>query len=105
MKDAMQMITVTHKSSKSSSSFYDSEFTLTGVPMTNYNTIVIHKALNDKASMFGDEAFTPKPDGSSYTITVRGLTSQSIFNDVKALQIYILEKIKSCEENLKQRNS
>ena len=99
------MITVKHISSRTSSNFHDSHFEVTGVPMNNYNTLVISEALNDKTSKYGDEAFTPKPDGSSYMITVRGLASQTIFTDSVALQSYIISKLNECSSKLKERNS
>ena len=99
------MIVIKHISSRKSPNFHDNIFEITGVPMTNYNTIVISDALNDKLSKYGDEAFSPKPDGSSYTITVRGLASQTIFTDATALQAYILEKLNSCSSKFQQRNS
>jgi hypothetical protein len=46
--------------------FNDNFFDIEGVPMTNANTITIHDALNDKHSVYGDEAFSAKPSGSSY---------------------------------------
>jgi hypothetical protein len=98
------MIVVKHTLSRTSSNFHDNYFEVTGVPLNNYNTIVISEALNDKLSKYGDEAFSPKPDGSSYIITVRGLTSKTIFTDAMALQAYILEKITSCSAKLKERN-
>ena len=99
------MIVVKHISSRTSSNFYDNYFEVTGVPMSNYNTIVIIEALNDKLSKYGDEGFSPRANGSSYTITVRGLISQTIFADSTALQTYILEKLNSCSSKLKERNN
>lgn len=99
------MISVKHTSSTTSKNFHDNYFEVTGVPMTNHNTIVISEALNDKSSKYGDEAFTPKPDGSSYTIAVRGMASQTIFTDATSLKAYILEKLTSCSANLKERNT
>ena len=73
--------------------------------MTIRNTNVISEALNDTSSKYGDEAFSPKPNGSSYTISVRGLVSQMIFTDATALQAYILEKLNFCSSNFEERNS
>jgi hypothetical protein len=99
------MIDIKHTSSRSSINFHDNFFEVTGVPMTNHNTIVISEALNDKTSKYGDEAFSPKPDGSSYTITVRGMSSQTIFTDAIALKIYILEKLNSCSSKFEERKT
>ena len=99
------MITVKHVSSRTSINFHDNIFEVTGVPMTNHNPIVISEALNDKSSKYGDEAFTPKPDGSCYNIAVRALTSQTVFKDTSALQVYILEKLKACSLMLEERKS
>jgi len=87
------MFTVKHKSSRSSTQFYDSYFDITGVPTNNHNTIVISEALNDKLSKYGDEAFSPKPNDSSYTIFVRSYLSDEIFKDKAALEAYILERL------------
>ena len=99
------MITVKHISSRTSSNFHDNHFEVTGVPMNNHNTHVISDTLNDKTSKYGDEAFTPKPDGSSYTISVRGLASQTIFTETEALQSYILSKLNECSSKLKDRHN
>jgi hypothetical protein len=97
------MITVKHISSRTTSNFHDHYFEVTGVPMNNHNTLVISEALNEKTSKYGDEAFTPKPNGSSYTISVRGLASKTIFADSLALQAYILEKLNKCSSKFKER--
>ncbi len=99
------MIEVKHISSRTSSNFYDNYFKVTGVPMNNHNTNIINGALNDKLSKYGDEAFSPKADGSSYAISVRGLISQTIFTDVTALQDYILEKLNLCSSKLTERSN
>jgi len=99
------MIVIKHISSRTSSNFHDNFFEVTGVPMTIRNTNVISEALNDTSSKYGDEAFSPKPNGSSYTISVRGLVSQMIFTDATALQAYILEKLNFCSSNFEERNS
>lgn len=99
------MIVVKHNSSRKSLNFNDNYFEVTGVPMTINNTNVISDALNDKLSIYGDEAFSPKADGSSYNISVRGLASQTIFTDVSALQAYILDKLNSCLSKLEERNN
>ena len=99
------MITVKHISSRSSSKFYDNYFEVTGVPMNNYNTVLIDETLNEKSSKYGDEAFSPKPDGSSYTIAVRGLATQTVFTDIPALQSYILEKLNFCSSKLQERKN
>ena len=98
------MITVTHTSSRSSANFNDNYFDIEGVPMTNANTITIHEALNDKHSVYGDEAFSPKPNGSSYSISVRGMIGKKEFTDVPELKSYILSKLNLCLPKLKKRS-
>lgn len=73
--------------------------------MTNKNTIVLHDALNDDASVYKDGGFTPSPNGSSYTISVRGPLAQTVFNDVATIQAYIISKLNSCTPKLEQRNT
>lgn len=99
------MIEIKHISSRSSTNFHDNYFEVTGLPMTNHNSIVISEALNDMSSIYGDEAFSSKPDGSSYTIAVRGDVTNPIFTDVDALKTYILSKLNSCSDKLKERNN
>jgi hypothetical protein len=99
------VIEVKHTSSRTSANFNDNDFEVTGVPMTTNNSIIISKALNDESSQYGDEAFTPKANGSSYTISVRGLKSKNIFIDVKTLQAYIVEKLNHCFTKLEKRNT
>ena len=98
------MIKVIHTSSRSSMKFNDNFFDIEGVPMTNANTITIHEALNDKHSVYGDEAFSAKPSGSSYSITVRGVIGKKEFTDVAELKSYILSKLNSCLPKLEKRN-
>ena len=99
------MIEVIHTSSRTSTTFNDNDFEVKGVPMTTNNSIIISNALNDKSSQYGDEAFTPKANGSSYTISVRGLKSQNIFADVENLHAYIVEKLNFCFSKLEKRNT
>lgn len=99
------MITVTHTSSRTSTNFYDNYFEITGVPMTNKNTIVLDEALNDNTSIYKDGGFTPSANGSSYTISVRGYLKQAVFNDVAAIQAYIIAKLNSCSSKLENRNT
>jgi hypothetical protein len=99
------VIEVIHTSSRISATFNDNDFEVAGVPMTNNNTIIIIEALNLTSSQYGDEAFTAKPNGSSYTISVRGLKSQSIFADVETLRAFILEKLHNCFPKLEKRNT
>ena len=99
------MIEIKHTFSRTSKNFNDNYFEVTGVSMTNYNTNVISEALNDKKSIYGAEAFSPKPDGSSYTIAVRGEVTNPNFTDVDALKNYILSKLNSCLDKLKERNN
>ena len=98
------MITVTHISGRSSNTFHDNYFDVTGVPMTNKNTAILHEVLNDNTSIYKDGGFTPSANGSSYTISVRGYLAQTIFNDVAAIQAYILAKLNSCSSKLEQRD-
>lgn len=98
------MITISHAFTRISPAFHDNHFSVTGVPMTNRNTITLSEALNDKSSLYGDEAFTPRPNGSSYTIVVRGLASQKIYSDIDALKTYIASKLNSCLSNLEGRS-
>ena len=99
------MITVTHTYGKTSNTFYDNYFEVTGVPMTNKNSIILSEALNDESSVYKDGGFTPSANGSSYTISVRGYLAQPIFADVDSLKVYILSKLHSCASKLEQRNS
>ena len=99
------MIEVIHTSSRTSATFNDNDFEVTGVPMTNNNTIIIIEALNVQSSQYGDEAFTVKPNGRSYTISVRGLKSKNIFADVETLDAYIVEKLNYCFSKLEKRNT
>jgi hypothetical protein len=99
------VIEVIHTSSRTSATFNDNDFEVTGVPMTNNNTIIIIEAPNVQSSQYGDEAFTAKPNGSSYTISVRGLKSQNIFADVETLHAYIIEKLNCCFSMLEKRNT
>ena len=73
--------------------------------MTNKNTIVLHDALNDDASIYKDGGFSPSANGSSYTISVRGYLAQSAFNDVAAIQAYIVNKLNACSSKLEERNN
>jgi hypothetical protein len=98
------MISVTHIRSRTSANFLDNEYEVTGVPMCNANTILIHETLNDKNSVYGDEAFAPKPNGSSYTISVRGLIGNKSFADAESIRAYILEKLISCSSKYEARN-
>ena len=99
------MMNISHTSSRTSNKFIDHVFTVTGVPMNNDNTTVMIEALNDNKSIYVDGAFDPKPDGSSYTISVRGLINDVHFADVEALQKYILVKLNLCSHKLKQRQN
>ena len=98
------MITVIHISGRSSNTFHDNNFDVSGVPMTIKNTAILHKALNDNTSIFKDGGFTPSANGSSYIISVSGYLAQSVFNDVAAIQAYIVAKLNSCSSNLEQRD-
>lgn len=73
--------------------------------MTNKNTNVLHEALNDDASLYKDGGFTPSANGSSYTISVRGYLAQSAFNDVAAIQAYIVAKLNTCSSKFEQRDT
>jgi hypothetical protein len=101
----LKSLTVTHTSSRTSKTFYDNYFKVTGVPMTNKNTIILHEALNDDASIYKDGGFNPSPNGSSYTISVRGYLAQTVFNDVATIQAYIISKLNSCSSKLEQRDT
>jgi hypothetical protein len=97
------MITVTHVESRIGQTFRDHRFAISGVPMNTANTVLLQECLNDLASPYGDEAFTPKANGSSYTIAVRGLASQAVFADVDALQAYIRLKLQLCAPRFEAR--
>lgn len=99
------MITVQHTFGKTTKSFQDHYFEVSGVPMTNNNTIIISEALNDRTSPYGDDSFTPSPNGSSYTIAVRGLLDEEAFKDVDALESFILKKLHSCLDKLEDRRN
>jgi hypothetical protein len=99
------MINISHTSSRTSNKFIDHVFTVTKVPMNNHNTIVMIEALNDNKSIYVDGGFDPKPDGSSYTISVRGLINDVHFADVEALQKYILVKLNLCSHKFEQQRN
>lgn len=97
------MITVTHIRTRSSANFHDNEYEISGVPMNIPNTNLIADSLNNVNSVYGNEAFTPKPNGSSYTISVRGLATNDKFSDVEAIRKYILSKLESCANRFEKR--
>jgi len=96
------MLTVEHDSSRKSNRFYDHYFSVTGLPMTNSNTVIISEALNDNAKYF-EGMFSAKPNGSCYTISVRGPISRVEFSDVAEIREYILMKLNSCNAKLEER--
>ena len=96
------MITVTHTSGRTSTTFHDNYFDVTGVHMSNKNTSILIETLNDESSPYKDGGFTPSANGSSYTISVRGYLAQPIFTDVESLRVYILTKLNSCASKLEQ---
>lgn len=99
------MFSVKFSGSKLTPNFVDSYYDVTNIPMTNKNTLTISNALNDPASIYGDEGFSPKPNGSSYQISVRGYTHEKVFHDFLAIEKYIAEKLKACITQLENRNS
>lgn len=98
------MFTVKFSGSKLTPNFVDSYYDVTNIPMTNNNTLTISDALNDPASIYGDEGFSPKPNGSSYQISVRGHKHENIFHDFLAIEKYIADKLKTCIPKLEKRN-
>ena len=69
--------------------------------MNNSNTIVISEALNNNSKYF-EGSFTASPNGSCYTISVRGPISRLEFNDATEIREYILMKLNSCTTKLKK---
>lgn len=100
----MNQATVELIISRRSEKFVQHMFAVKNIPMNLHNTVLLMDSLNAAPSVYAEQcSFSPKAQGSSYTISFMGAVGDPRFEDAEAVAQHILRVCDRVYSQLKAR--